>query len=76
MQWWVPQRIHPASAIEPPGLPWSAVGWGLVAFVVTTVVGSAIPAIVAARLDVATAPGLNLTETRSLAILCQEGSRS
>jgi hypothetical protein len=55
VQWWVPQRISPASAIEPPGLPWVAAGWGLVASLATTVAGAILPAIVAARLDVATA---------------------
>jgi putative ABC transport system permease protein len=55
VQWWVPQRIAPSTAIAPPGLPWAAVSWGLVAAISTTVAGSLLPAVVAARLDVATA---------------------
>jgi putative ABC transport system permease protein len=55
VQWWVPQLIAPSTAITPPGLPWAAVSWGLVAAISTTVAGSLLPAVVAARLDVATA---------------------
>lgn len=55
LQWWLPQRIGPASAIEPPSLPWPAVAAGLAASVGTTIAGSILPAVVAARLDVATA---------------------
>ncbi len=53
--WWVPQQIPPESAIEPPGVPWLAVLWGGVAGVGTTLVGGALPAVVAARLDMAAA---------------------
>ncbi|PFG34678.1 ABC transporter permease [Sanguibacter antarcticus] len=55
VQWWVPQQIPLGSAIEPPGVPWTAVAWGALAAVATTLIGSALPALVAGRLDVATA---------------------
>lgn len=55
VEWWVPHRISPASAIEPPHLPWAAAVWGVIAAASTTLLGAAIPAAVAARLDVATA---------------------
>jgi ABC-type antimicrobial peptide transport system permease subunit len=55
LQVWVPQQISPASAIDPPSLPWDAVVWGLAAGIGTTLVGAALPAAVAARLDIALA---------------------
>jgi putative ABC transport system permease protein len=55
VEWWVPQRISPATAIDPPGLPWPAMVLGVAAASLTTLLGSALPAVVAARLDVATA---------------------
>ncbi|MDG4773990.1 ABC transporter permease [Solwaraspora sp. WMMD792] len=55
VEWWVPRRIDAATAIETPTLPWNAVLWGITAAAATSVVGSLIPALVAARLDVATA---------------------
>ncbi|WP_117209583.1 ABC transporter permease [Allorhizocola rhizosphaerae] len=54
-QWWVPTQIDPATAIEPPGVPWFAVATGVLATTAATLAGSIIPAVVAARLDVATA---------------------
>lgn len=50
VEWWVPQRIPPGSALAPPGLPWQAAGWGIIAAVTTTLAGSLLPALVAARL--------------------------
>lgn len=55
LQWWLPRRIAPGSAVEPPGLPWGAMLWGLAASVATTLAGSVLPAAVAARLDIALA---------------------
>jgi putative ABC transport system permease protein len=53
--WWVPTRIDPMTAIEPPNLPWNAAAWGALAAALTSLAGSLIPALVASRLDVATA---------------------
>ena len=50
---WIPNQIPPETAISPPGVPWTAIAWGTAAAAVTTVVGSAIPAAVAGRVDVA-----------------------
>lgn len=55
VQWWVPRNIPPESAIVPPSVPWTAMLWGTVAAATTTLVGASIPAVVAARLDIATA---------------------
>ena len=55
VEWWVPRRVDPMTAIRPPTLPWTAATWGLVAATTTTLLGSLIPAVVAARLDVASA---------------------
>jgi putative ABC transport system permease protein len=52
---WAPTLIAPESGATPPDFPWQAAGWGLLAAVVTTLVGAAIPALIAARLDIATA---------------------
>ncbi len=51
----VPPLIPAYTAIEPPGIPWVAIVWGTVAAAATTLIGSIVPALVAARLDVATA---------------------
>jgi FtsX-like permease family/MacB-like periplasmic core domain len=61
VQWWVPHQITPiagqelAAAVAYPTVPWQSVFHGVLAATATTLVGSALPAIVAARLDVATA---------------------
>jgi len=55
VQAWAPTLISPQSAAVPPSFPWAAAGWGLLASVTTTLLGAAIPAALAARLDIATA---------------------
>lgn len=55
VQVWAPTLISPQSAATPPSFPWAAAGWGLLASVTTTLLGAAIPAALAARLDIATA---------------------
>lgn len=52
---WVPDQIPQGSALDPPGVPWSALAVGTLAACVTTLLGSAVPAVAAARLDIATA---------------------
>ncbi len=52
---WVPNLIAQNSAIVPPGVPWEAVLWGLVAASATTLLGALAPAIVASRLNMADA---------------------
>ncbi len=51
----VPALIPPFSAIEAPGVPWEALGYGLMAAMITTLCGAIVPALVASRLDVADA---------------------
>ncbi len=52
---WVPTIIPVGSAVEPPGLPWSAVAVGVAASVMTTLIGALIPATMASTVDLASA---------------------
>lgn len=53
VEWWVPTQLPVAAGMDAPGVPWTAIIVGSVAAITTTLVGALIPAIVAARLDVA-----------------------
>ncbi|WP_166866652.1 ABC transporter permease [Salinibacterium sp. ZJ70] len=51
--WLGPSMVPLNAAIDPPRVPWEALGWGLLAACGATVVGSLIPAIIASRLEIA-----------------------
>lgn len=49
----LPHLLDPARALTSPGFPWRAAAAGFGASLIATLVGSAVPALAAARLDVA-----------------------
>ncbi|MEV6964971.1 ABC transporter permease [Hamadaea sp. NPDC051192] len=55
INWWLPTQIDPATALAAPAFPQSAAVWGVAAAIITALAGAAAPALMAARLDVATA---------------------
>lgn len=55
LTWWLPSQIPLASATDPASVPWGAIAVGTVTACATALLGSAVPAAVASRLDIATA---------------------
>ncbi len=55
VQFWAPTLIPASAALDPPAIPWTALGVGTLVACATTLLSSTLPAIVAARLDVAAA---------------------